>query len=60
MKVVEHSIMSAIEAGGEDALILADGFSRAMPVSQIGPIHGSEHLAIAPDGPTEQQQPGRV
>lgn len=55
MKVAEHSIMPAIEAGGEDALILTDGFSCAMQVSQIEPLRGSEHLAIALDGPGEQQ-----
>lgn len=50
MKVAEHSIVPAIAAGGDDALILTDGFSCAMQVSQIAPLRASEHLAIALDG----------
>ena len=49
MKVAEHSIIPAIAQGGDDALILTDGFSCAMQVSQIEPLRASEHLAIALD-----------
>lgn len=50
MKVAEHSIIPAIAARGDEALILTDGFSCAMQVSQIHPLRASQHLAIALDG----------
>ncbi|MFT4218978.1 MAG: FAD-binding and (Fe-S)-binding domain-containing protein [Microbacterium sp.] len=50
MRVAEHSIVPAIAAGGDDALILADGFSCAMQVSQVALARGSTHLALALDG----------
>lgn len=49
MKVAEHSIVPAIERGGTGAMILTDGFSCAMQVSQIAPLRGSEHLAVVLD-----------
>ncbi|MGP0223970.1 FAD-binding and (Fe-S)-binding domain-containing protein [Paenarthrobacter sp. NCHU4564] len=56
MKVAGHSIVPAL-AGASDALVLTDGFSCAMQVSQIDPELSSKHLAIAldpgPSGGTE-------
>ena len=49
MRVAEHSIVPALDHGGDDALVLTDGFSCAMQVSQIDPSIASEHLAIALD-----------
>jgi Fe-S oxidoreductase len=54
MQVAEHSIIPAIAAGGDDALILTDGFSCAMQVSQVAPLRASEHLAIALDPEREK------
>lgn len=48
MKVAEHSIMPAL-AGDAGALVLTDGFSCAMQVSQVDPERASKHLAIALD-----------
>ncbi|MEV7607322.1 FAD-linked oxidase C-terminal domain-containing protein [Paenarthrobacter sp. NPDC089322] len=47
MKVAEHSMVPAL-AGGAD-LVLTDGFSCAMQVSQIDPGRSSKHLALALD-----------
>ncbi|MDR6989160.1 FAD/FMN-containing dehydrogenase/Fe-S oxidoreductase [Paenarthrobacter nitroguajacolicus] len=47
MKVAEHSISPALESS--DGLVLTDGFSCAMQVSQIDPERSSKHLAIALD-----------
>jgi len=49
MKVAEHSIIPALGRGGGDALVLTDGFSCAMQVSQIDSRRASKHLAIALD-----------
>ena len=49
MKVAEHSIVPALEQGGEHALVLADGFSCTMQISQTDPARASEHLATALD-----------
>jgi Fe-S oxidoreductase len=49
MKVAEHSIISALNRGGDEALVLTDGFSCAMQVSQIDPDRQSSHLALALD-----------
>jgi Fe-S oxidoreductase len=49
MSVAEHSIGPALEAGGDTALVLTDGFSCAMQVSQMQPLRGTQHLAIALD-----------
>ncbi|MBT8163307.1 FAD-binding oxidoreductase [Arthrobacter sp. GN70] len=49
MKVAEHSVIPALAKGGSDALVLTDGFSCAMQVSQIDPERSSKHLAIALD-----------
>ncbi len=59
MKVAEHSIIPAIAKGGEDALILTDGFSCAMQVSQIEPLRASEHLAIALDRAPQGEEEAR-
>jgi Fe-S oxidoreductase len=48
MKVAEHSIMPAL-ARDAGALVLTDGFSCAMQVSQVVPERSSKHLAIALD-----------
>lgn len=50
MRVAEHSIVPALHAGGEAALVLTDGFSCAMQVGQIAEERGTAHLAIALDG----------
>jgi Fe-S oxidoreductase len=52
MKVAEHSIIPALDGGDAEALVLTDGFSCAMQVSQIDPHRQSRHLALAldPDG----------
>jgi hypothetical protein len=47
MKVADHSIAPALESS--DGLVLTDGFSCAMQVSQIDPERASKHLAIALD-----------
>ncbi|UXM91938.1 FAD-binding and (Fe-S)-binding domain-containing protein [Paenarthrobacter sp. JL.01a] len=47
MKVAEHSIVPALDRC--DGLVLTDGFSCAMQVSQIDPDRSSKHLAIALD-----------
>ncbi|MCR1160336.1 FAD-binding protein [Paenarthrobacter sp. UW852] len=47
MKVADHSIAPALESS--DGLVLTDGFSCAMQVSQIDPERSSKHLAIALD-----------
>lgn len=52
MKVAEHSIIPALARGDAEALILTDGFSCAMQVSQIAPEQASKHLAIALDAGT--------
>ncbi|WP_245413032.1 FAD-binding and (Fe-S)-binding domain-containing protein [Arthrobacter celericrescens] len=49
MKVAEHSIIPALGRGGSEALVLTDGFSCAMQVSQVDSLRESEHLAIALD-----------
>jgi FAD/FMN-containing dehydrogenase/Fe-S oxidoreductase len=49
MKVAEHSIIPALRRGTGKALVLTDGFSCAMQVSQIDPTLASKHLAIALD-----------
>lgn len=49
MKVAEHSIIHALQRGAETSLVLTDGFSCAMQISQIDPERASEHLAIALD-----------
>ncbi|MGO3734635.1 MAG: FAD-binding and (Fe-S)-binding domain-containing protein [Canibacter sp.] len=55
MKVAEHSIIPALEAGGSDALVLADGFSCAMQISQVDELAASEHLAVALDAGVEDR-----
>jgi FAD/FMN-containing dehydrogenase/Fe-S oxidoreductase len=49
MKVAEHSIVPALDRGDGEALVLTDGFSCAMQVSQIDPDRQSSHLALALD-----------
>lgn len=49
MKVAEHSIVAAMERGGEDAQVLTDGFGCAMQVAQIDPARESRHLAVMLD-----------
>jgi Fe-S oxidoreductase len=49
MKVAEHSVIPALAKGDADALVLTDGFSCAMQVSQVVPERSSKHLAIALD-----------
>lgn len=54
MKVSEHSIAPAL-ASASEALVLTDGFSCAMQVSQIDPERSSLHLALALDpGPANE------
>lgn len=49
MRVAEHSIAPALVAGGPDAVVLTDGFSCAMQVSQLDAARNSQHLASALD-----------
>ncbi len=49
MKVAEHSVIPALAKGDASALVLTDGFSCAMQVSQIDPERPSQHLAVAMD-----------
>lgn len=49
MKVAEHSVIPALAKGDPDALVLTDGFSCAMQVSQIDAGRSSKHLAVALD-----------
>lgn len=49
MQVAEHSIIPALSRGSAEALVLTDGFSCAMQVSQIDPQRSGKHLAIALD-----------
>lgn len=49
MKVAEHSIVPALNTGDGEALVLTDGFSCAMQVSQVEPDRNSWHLAMALD-----------
>ena len=52
MRVAEHSIGPALARGGDEALVLTDGFSCAMQVAQIDPSIQTQHLATALDGET--------
>jgi len=54
MKVAEHSIIPALAGAHADALVLTDGFSCAMQVSQIAPGQASKHLAVALDAGTAE------
>ncbi len=56
MKVAEHSIVPALNAGGVEALVLTDGFSCAMQVGQIDANRESLHLALALDPGVELHQ----
>lgn len=49
MQVAEHSIVPALSQAPDDALILTDGFSCTMQVSQIDPDLSGQHLALALD-----------
>lgn len=49
MKVAEHSIIPSIGQADDGALVLTDGFSCAMQVSQVDPEYTSKHLAVALD-----------
>lgn len=49
MKVAEHSVVPALAMCDPDALVLTDGFSCAMQVSQIDAGRSSKHLAVALD-----------
>ena len=49
MKVAEHSIVPALGTSDSDALVLTDGFSCAMQVSQIDQQRSSKHLAVVLD-----------
>lgn len=49
MKVAKHSVIPALAKGDSDALVLTDGFSCAMQVSQIDPERSGKHLALALD-----------
>ncbi|KUM42270.1 FAD-linked oxidase [Arthrobacter sp. EpRS71] len=54
MNVAEHSVIPALAKGEADALVLTDGFSCAMQVSQVDARRSSAHLAVALDPkPTE-------
>ncbi|MGO1544606.1 MAG: FAD-binding and (Fe-S)-binding domain-containing protein [Gulosibacter sp.] len=55
MKVAEHSIVPALERGGEGALVLTDGFSCHMQVGQLDASESSVHLAVALDSNTVSQ-----
>ncbi|WP_280217330.1 hypothetical protein [Nocardia neocaledoniensis] len=54
MRVAEHSIVPALRRAGEEAVVLTDGFSCSMQVSQINPLRGGTHLALALDPDTAQ------
>ncbi|TDP89748.1 FAD/FMN-containing dehydrogenase [Leucobacter luti] len=49
MQVAEHSIVPALRQAPEGALVLTDGFSCTMQVSQIDPDLSGQHLALALD-----------
>lgn len=54
MQVARHSLGPALAAGG-GALVLTDGFSCAMQVSQLDSNRSSLHLAVALDpGPSRE------
>lgn len=50
MQVAGHSLEPALRAGGEEALVLTDGFSCAMQVTQLDQARQGVHLATALDG----------
>lgn len=54
MSVAQHSIVPAMRNGGDDAVVLTDGFSCAMQVMQLDPTRGSTHLATALDAGLEE------
>lgn len=58
MQVARHSLVPALAAGG-GALVLTDGFSCAMQVSQLDSNRSSLHLAVALD-PGPSREAGRV
>ncbi|AOY71562.1 FAD-linked oxidase [Arthrobacter sp. ZXY-2] len=58
MQVARHSLAPALAAGG-GALVLTDGFSCAMQVSQLDSNRSSLHLAVALD-PGPSREAGRV
>lgn len=49
MKVAEHSVIPALAKSETEALVLTDGFSCAMQVSQVDPDRSTKHLAVALD-----------
>lgn len=49
MKVAGHSVIPALAQADTGALVLTDGFSCAMQVSQINPERSSKHLAVVLD-----------
>lgn len=62
MKVAEHSILPALGSAGPAALVLADGFSCTLQVSQVDPRRRSKHLAVAldPRGTRWESQQGAL
>ena len=49
MQVAEHSMVPALRQAPDHALVLTDGFSCTMQVSQIDPDLSGQHLALALD-----------
>ncbi|WP_251364435.1 MULTISPECIES: FAD-binding and (Fe-S)-binding domain-containing protein [unclassified Leucobacter] len=49
MQVAEHSLVPALSQAPEGAIVLTDGFSCTMQVSQINPDLSGQHLALALD-----------
>lgn len=58
MKVAAHSIAPALAEGGPGAVVLTDGFSCAMQVSQLDAMRGSSHLALMLDPARESRESG--
>jgi FAD/FMN-containing dehydrogenase/Fe-S oxidoreductase len=61
MQVAEHSIAPALRKAGDDAVVLTDGFSCSMQVSQLDAMRQTHHLASLLDpGPAPTHFDGRV
>ncbi len=58
MRVAAHSIAPALAAAGPDAVVLTDGFSCAMQVSQVDPARTARHLALVLDSSDADRQYG--
>lgn len=60
MRVAQHSIVPALALSGPDSVVLADGFSCSMQVTQVDPSRRAEHLATLLDPERRDSDAGRA